>query len=161
MQTLGVQITLLDPRYASILFGIMDSLTAWSIAFVLSNITQLALVSPRMLSCTSMSKIITISYIIGVLGDTFWHIENEDNATAINTASLFYVIGTIPFVYNYFRGSSGTGLKMAMAALYALNIYTFGDPNETDIPFFLEKHMANHLGSTLFYYVAANAKYQM
>ena len=108
-----------------------------------------------------MSKIITISYIIGVLGDTFWHIENEDNATAINTASLFYVIGTIPFVYNYFRGSSGTGLKMAMAALYALNIYTFGDPNETDIPFFLEKHMTNHLGSTLFYYVAANAKYQM
>ena len=50
---------------------------------------------------------------------------------------------------------------MAMAALYALNIYIFGDPNETDIPFFLEKHMANHLGSTLFYYVAANAKYQM
>ena len=48
-----------------------------------------------------------------------------------------------------------------MAALYALNIYTFGDPNETDIPFFLEKHMANHSGSTLFYYVAANAKYQM
>ncbi len=79
---------------------------------------------------------------------------------AINVASVFYLIGTLPVVWGFFVGSASLGMKVVMGTLYALNVYTFGDPNDTAGPNFLEKHMANHLGSTLFYYVAANASYQ-
>jgi hypothetical protein len=138
----------------------MDTST-WPLVFVLSDAIQLLLVAPRMLSCSSVHILITISYVLGTLGDAYWHVGHEENAMAINVASLFYLIGTIPLVYNFFMGPADRGLKMVMAALYILNIYTFGDPNDTKgVPLFLEKHMANHLGSTLFYYVAAKKEYQ-
>jgi UDP-N-acetylmuramyl pentapeptide phosphotransferase/UDP-N-acetylglucosamine-1-phosphate transferase len=110
---------------------------------------------------SSLPTFITISFILGVLIDAYWHVEHEENAMFINIASLFYLVGTIPFVYKFFKGSADRTLKVAMAALYILNIYTFGDPTDTKgVPMFLEKHMANHLGSTLFYYVAVKKDYQ-
>lgn len=137
-------------------------------------------------------KVITISYVLAVFGDMYWHNEHENNAMAINIASVLYLIGTLPFVYYFFfRGCADRGLKFGMAALYGLwvvclsdiiftllwdpsfaqmplklvsttwrNVYTFGDPNDTGAPMFYEKHLANHLGSTLFYYVTTNSLYQ-
>ena len=140
-----------------------DTLTFWCIAFVLTDAIQMALVAPRMFSYNSsnMNKIISISYVIAVIGDTYWHIEHEDNDMAINIASIFYLIGTLPFVYSFFRTSNADrGLKMRMAIIYMINLWTFGDPTNTSAPLFFEKHLANHLGSTLFYYVAVDAKYQ-
>ena len=112
-------------------------------------------------STSNMNKIISISYGFAVIGDAYWHVEHEDNDMAINIASIFYLIGTLPFVYNFFRTSNaGRGIKIAQAFLYALNLWTFGDPTNTNAPLFFEKHLANHLGSTLFYYVAVDSKYQ-
>ena len=142
---------------------IIDRLTFWCIAFVVTDAIQLALVAPRMFSysVTSMNKIISISYVAAVIGDAYWHVEHEDNDMAINIASIFYLIGTLPFVYNFFRTSNASrGLKLQMAIIYILNLWTFGDPTNTNAPLFFEKHLANHLGSTLFYYVAVDSKYQ-
>jgi len=141
----------------------IDTLTLWCIAFVLSDAIQMALVAPRMFSfsTSNMNKIISISYVFAVIGDAYWHVEHEDNDMAINIASIFYLIGTLPFVYNFFRTSNADrGIKIAMAILYMINLITFGDPTNTSAPLFFEKHLANHLGSTLFYYVAVDAKYQ-
>ena len=138
----------------------MNSSTSWPIVFVLSNIVQLALVVPHMLSCTSMNALITVAYVLGTVGDAIWHVGREGEAMVINIASLFYLMGTITFVYNFFVGPAARGTKVAMGILYLANIYTFGDPNDTEGRHFLEKHILNHLGSTLFYYVAANAEYQ-
>ena len=141
----------------------IDTLTLWCIAFVVSDAVQMALVAPRMFSfsTSNMNKIISISYVIAVIGDTYWHIEHEDNDMAINIASIFYLIGTLPFVYNFFRTSNADrGLKIGMSMLYVINLVTFGDPTNTSAPLFFEKHLANHLGSTLFYYVAVDSKYQ-
>ena len=174
-------------------YSIMNSLQ-WLVAFILSDTIQLVLVTPRMLSSssTTMNKVITLSYVLAVLGDMHWHNEHENNAMAINIASVLYLIGTLPFVYNFFfRGCADRGLKFGMAALYGLwvvclsdllhllyfvilklkchsnssqttwrNIFTFGDPNDTGAPMFYEKHLANHLGSTLFYYMTTNSLYQ-
>lgn len=138
-------------------FTTMDT---WPVAFVASNALQLAVVTPRMLS-SSMHTLVTISYVLGVLGDAWWHVGSEEDAMSINVASLFYLVGTLPFVYRYFFvGSADRTLKFVMAALYLANIYTFGDPTDTGAPNFLEKHMMNHVGSTLFYYLAAEGEYQ-
>ena len=100
----------------------MNSLQ-WLVAFILSDTIQLVLVTPRMLSSssTTMNKVITLSYVLAVFGDKYWHIEHENNAMAINIASVLYLIGTLPFVYNFFfRGCADRGLKFGMAALYGL-----------------------------------------
>ena len=142
---------------------INDTLTLWCIAFVLSDAIQMALVAPRMFSfsTSNMNKIISISYVLAVVGDAYWHVEHEDNDMAINIASIFFLLGTLPFVYNFFLTSNASrGLKWALGFLYMINLWTFGDPTNTSAPLFFEKHLANHLGSTLFYYLAVDSKYQ-
>jgi len=70
-----------------------------------------------------------------VVGDAYWHVEHEDNDMAINIASIFYLIGTLPFVYNFFRTSNASrGIKNGMAMLYMINLVTFGDPTNTNAP---------------------------
>mmetsp|Transcript_3976 Transcript_3976/g.7100 ORF Transcript_3976/g.7100 Transcript_3976/m.7100 type:complete len:150 (+) Transcript_3976:124-573(+) len=134
--------------------------TTWTVIFVLSNIIQLVLVTPRILSFTSGNYAIAVSYVLGVLGDICWHVDHEQNAIITNIGSLYYMLGTLPCVFFFFAGQADGRMKLAMAALFILNIYTFSDPKDTTVSYFLENHAANHLGSTLFYYVVTDMKYR-
>jgi len=139
--------------------GPAPSAKFWRSCFLLTDVVNALVVTPRMWS-TSVPKAFPVMYALGVLGDGLWHQRYEQSDLAINLGASFYFAGLFPFLVRFFRGHASRRLKTMMALLFALNLYTFGDPKMTKAPLFNEKHLANHIGSTLFFYIASQKKYQ-
>jgi len=135
----------------------MDNI--WRMLFLLTDLINGLSVTPRMLQ-TSVHKSFSVMYALGVVGDAIWHQQFEQSDLSINLGASFYFAGLFPFLVRFFRGKASQKLKAAMAGLFMLNLYTFGDPKATNAPLFNHKHLANHVGSTLFFFIACNKAYQ-
>lgn len=112
-------------------------------------------------STTIPFKTFAASYGASIFLDGVWHFYHEKEDISLSVAGICYMVGTLPFVYRFFRGSASTRTKGVGALLYAINFYTFGDPKDIEAPYFLHKHLLNHIGSTLFFGLACMGNNQI
>ena len=94
------------------------SSTTWNILFWATDIIQGLIIFPRMLRCDT-SSIFTYCIILSFVGDVIWHFYLHDANTIVDFTGILYVVGTVPFVYKFFRSPNASlHLKIGMALLY-------------------------------------------